>query len=116
MVGVCEGLLYAHKAGLDATTTISAVSAGAAGSWSISNLGPRIIARNFDPGFFVEHFVKDLSIVLAESRKMNLSLPGLSLAYSLYIALMAQGGAKNGTQALYLALEKLNGVDQIKAK
>jgi 3-hydroxyisobutyrate dehydrogenase len=110
MIGVCEGLLYAHKAGLDPSIAIQAVSAGAAGSWSISNLGPRMIARNFEPGFYVEHFVKDLSIVLSESRRMNLSLPGLSLAYSLYMALMAQGRAKKGTQALYLALETLNGI------
>ena len=199
MVGVCEGLLYAHRAGLDLSTTIQAVSPGAAGSWSISNLGqttaaqrsssaaergsgvhreekvvlrtplrpysfaaacavwlcvvaawwsagPRIVARDFRPGpcfhlslpppgsllsgrsssltlpllprcaavvlgFFVEHFVKDLGIVLAESRRMQLSLPGLSLAYSLYLALMAQGGSRKGTQGLFLALEHLNGID-----
>jgi 3-hydroxyisobutyrate dehydrogenase len=69
------------------------------------------VARNFDPGFFCEHFVKDLSIVLAESRRMNLSLPGLSLAYSLYVALMAQGGSRMGTQGLMTALERLNGID-----
>ena len=111
MVGVVEGLLYAQKAGLDPATTIAAISAGAAGSWSLSNLAPRMLQGNFEPGFYVEHFVKDLSIVLSESRRMNLSLPGLSLAYSLYVALMAQGGAKNGTQALYLALSRLNGME-----
>ena len=112
MIGVVEGLLYAHKAGLDPHTTIGAISAGAAGSWSLSNLAPRMLAGNFDPGFYVEHFVKDLGIVLAESRRMNLSLPGLALAYSLYVALMAQGGAKNGTQALYIALARLNGMEK----
>ena len=111
MIGVVEGLLYAQKAGLDPQTTIGAISAGAAGSWSLSNLAPRMLAGNFEPGFYVEHFVKDLAIVLSESRKMNLSLPGLSLAYSLYVALMAQGGAKRGTQALYLALARLNGME-----
>ena len=111
MIGVVEGLLYAQKAGLDPHTTIAAISAGAAGSWSLSNLAPRMLAGNFDPGFYVEHFVKDLGIVLAESRNMNLSLPGLALAYSLYVALMAQGGAKNGTQALYLAIARLNGME-----
>lgn len=83
---------------------------GAAASWSLSNLGPRIVARNFDPGFFVEHFVKDLEIALEEARKMNLALPGLALAHQLYIALKAQGHGKLGTQALFLALESLNNV------
>ncbi len=86
MIGVCEGLLYASKAGLDLTETIAAVGAGAAGSWSINNLGPRIVARNFDPGFFVEHFIKDLGIALSESKRMGLALPGLALAHQLYLA------------------------------
>ena len=105
--------LYANvakKAGLDLTTAINAVSAGAAGSWSISNLGPRIVARNFDPGFFVVHFIKDLSIILAECKRMNISLPGLGLAYSLYMSLMALGHSKLGTQSLMLAIENLNGI------
>jgi 3-hydroxyisobutyrate dehydrogenase len=110
MIGVCEGLLYAHKAGLDLEQTIQAVSAGAAGSWSISNLGPRIAKRNFDPGFFVEHFIKDMGIALSEARAMNLSLPGLALAHQLYVAVKAQGHGKQGTHALALALEQLNGI------
>jgi 3-hydroxyisobutyrate dehydrogenase len=111
MIAVCEGLLYAYKAGLDLETVMQSVASGAAGSWSLSNLGPRIIANNFDPGFFVEHFMKDMGIALAEARRMNLALPGLALAYQLYTAVTAQGGERNGTQALTLALAKLSGVD-----
>jgi 3-hydroxyisobutyrate dehydrogenase len=111
MIGVVEGLLYGHKAGLDLHTVIAAVGGGAAGSWSINNLGPRIVKRNFDPGFFVEHFIKDMGIALAEAKRMNLSLPGLALAHQLYIALQAQGHGKKGTHALQLALEKLNNIE-----
>jgi 3-hydroxyisobutyrate dehydrogenase len=110
MIGVCEALLYAHKAGLDPTRVIESVGSGAAGSWSINNLGPRIIKRDFEPGFFVEHFIKDLGIVLAESKKMGLSLPGQALAEQLYLAVKAQGYGKKGTQALMLALEQMAGV------
>lgn len=109
MIGMCEGLLYAYKAGLDPLSVIGAVSTGAAGSWSISNLGPRVVKGDFNPGFYVEHFCKDLGIALAEARRMKLSLPGLALANQLYIALDAQGGGKKGTQALFLALEALSG-------
>ena len=111
MIGVCEALLYGHKAGLDLETVLKSVSTGAAGSWSLSNLGPRIMANNFDPGFFVEHFIKDMGIALAESTKMNLSMPGLALAEQLYISLKANGHGRNGTQALMLALAEMSGVD-----
>jgi 3-hydroxyisobutyrate dehydrogenase len=111
MIGVCEALLYGYRAGLDLKTVLQSVSSGAAGSWSLSNLGPRIIDNNFDPGFFVEHFIKDMGIALAEARRMNLSLPGLALANQLYIALAAQGHQRDGTQALHLALASLSGVD-----
>ena len=110
MIGVCEALLYAHKAGLDLETVMKSVSSGAAGSWSLSNLGPRIIDKNFDPGFFVEHFIKDMSIALAESQKLGLSLPGLALAHQLYLGLAAQGGSRLGTHALQLTLAKLSGI------
>jgi 3-hydroxyisobutyrate dehydrogenase len=86
MIGVVEGLLYAKRSGLDMNEAIRAVSAGAAGSWSISNMGPRIAKRDFNPGFFVEHFLKDMGIALKEAERMNLSLPGLALANQLYIA------------------------------
>jgi 3-hydroxyisobutyrate dehydrogenase len=111
MVGVCEGLLYAHKAGLDLETVMQSVASGAAGSWSLSNLGPRIIANNFDPGFFVEHFLKDLGIALAEAKRMGLCLPGLALANQLYLSLSAHGHARAGTQALQLALASMSNVD-----
>lgn len=114
MIGVCEALLYGYRAGLDLKTVMQSVSSGAAGSWSLSNLGPRIIDNNFDPGFFVEHFIKDMGIALVEARRMNLSLPGLALANQLYIALAAQGHQRDGTQALHLALASLSGMNWIK--
>jgi 3-hydroxyisobutyrate dehydrogenase len=111
MIGVCEALLYASKAGLDLPTVLQSVSPGAAGSWSLSNLGPRIIANNFDPGFFVEHFIKDMGIALSEASRMGLSLPGLALAHQLYVALKAQGHGRDGTHALEIALARLSGID-----
>jgi 3-hydroxyisobutyrate dehydrogenase len=112
MIGVCEALLYAKKAGLNLETVLQSVTPGAAGSWSLSNLGPRIIARNFEPGFFVEHFIKDMGIVLAEAERMNLCLPGLALAKQLYEAVRAQGYGRKGTHALMLALEHINNLSQ----
>jgi 3-hydroxyisobutyrate dehydrogenase len=112
MVGVCEALLYGYKAGLDLKTVLQSVGGGAAGSWSLNNLGPRILDRNFEPGFFVEHFIKDMGIALDEARRMNLSLPGLALANQLYLAVQAQGYGRKGTHALMLALEKLSGVSR----
>ncbi|HUY92199.1 MAG TPA: NAD(P)-dependent oxidoreductase [Pirellulales bacterium] len=111
MIGVCESLLYGYKAGLDLPTMLQSVSPGAAGSWSLSNLGPRIIANNFDPGFYVEHFIKDMGIALAEAKRMGLSLPGLALAQQLYLAVAAQGHSRDGTHALQLALASLSGID-----
>ncbi len=111
MVGVCEGLLYAYKAGLDLETVMKSVASGAAGSWSLSNLGPRIIDNNFDPGFFVEHFIKDMGIALDESRRIGLSLPGLALANQLYLSLQANGHGRDGTHALQLALASMAGID-----
>lgn len=112
MIGVCEGLLYAHRAGLDPLKAIEAVGSGAAGSWSINNLGPRIVRRDFAPGFYVEHFLKDMGIALAEARRMNLALPGLALAEQLYRAVEAHGHGRSGTQALMIALERLSGAAQ----
>ena len=109
MIGVCESLLYASKVGLDQQAVIDIVEKGAAGSWSISNMGPRIVQGNFDPGFYVEHFIKDMEIALKEAAAVNLSLPGLALVYQLYMAVKAQGKGRLGTQALMLALQTLNG-------
>ena len=111
MIGVCEALLYAHRAGLDPETVLRSVSGGAAGSWSLSNYAPRILAGDFAPGFMVEHFIKDMEITLGEARRMNLALPGLALAHELYLALRAQGGGRDGTQALIRALARLSEVD-----
>ena len=110
MVGLCEALLYAYRAGLNLDAVLQSVASGAAGSWSLANLAPRIIAGDFAPGFFVEHFLKDLGIALDEARRMNLALPGLALAEQLYRALAAQGHARDGTQALLLALASLSNV------
>ncbi len=111
MIGLCEALLYAHKAGLDLDTVMESVASGAAGSWSLSNLGPRIIRNDFAPGFFVEHFIKDMGIALEEARRMGLALPGLALAHQLYTAVQAQGHGRAGTQALQLALASLSNTD-----
>lgn len=111
MIGVCEALLYGSRAGLDLETVMQSVATGAAGSWSLSNLGPRIIANNFDPGFFVEHFIKDMGIALSEANRMGLALPGLALAKQLYEAVQAQGHGRDGTHSLQLALSALSGLD-----
>jgi 3-hydroxyisobutyrate dehydrogenase len=110
MVAVCEGLLYGYKAGLDLETVFKSVSVGAAGSKALEVLGPRIMARNFEPGFYVEHFIKDMGIALEESKKMGLVMPGLALAHQLYLAVQAQGYGRKGTHALMLALEHLANV------
>ncbi|MBY0227656.1 MAG: NAD(P)-dependent oxidoreductase [Gemmataceae bacterium] len=110
MVAVCEALLYGHKAGLDLETVFKSVTVGAAGSKALEVLGPRMLKRDFEPGFYVEHFIKDMGIALAEAERMNLSLPGLGLAKQLYEAVRAQGYGRKGTQALLLALEAMSGV------
>jgi 3-hydroxyisobutyrate dehydrogenase len=111
MVGVCEGLLYAQRAGLDPERVLASVSGGAAGSWSLANLAPRMLAGDFSPGFYVEHFVKDMEIALREAERMQLKLPGLALAKQLYERLAATGHARSGTQALVLALAELSRVE-----
>jgi 3-hydroxyisobutyrate dehydrogenase len=107
MVGVCEALLYASRAGLDPLRVIESVGSGAAASWGINNLGPKIAARDFAPGFYVEHFLKDMGIALREGARMGLTLPGLALAERLYREVAALGHARSGTQALIVALERL---------
>ncbi len=107
MVGVCESLLYAYKAGLDLEKVMQSVSGGGASSWSLVNYAPRILQGDFAPGFFVEHFLKDLGIILAESRRMNLIMPGVALAEQLYRCLVAQGHGRDGTQSLILALAEM---------
>jgi 3-hydroxyisobutyrate dehydrogenase len=112
MIGAVECLLYAYKAGLDLDQTIRAIGSGAAGSWTINNLGPRIVARNFDPGFFIEHFIKDMGIALEEAKRMDLSLPGLSMANQFYLSAKALGFGRLGTHALALVFERMNGIER----
>jgi 3-hydroxyisobutyrate dehydrogenase len=111
MIGVCEALLYGYRAGLDLNVVLESVSSGAAGSWSLANLGPRIIKGNFEPGFMVEHFIKDMGIILSEARRMKIAMPGLALVHQLYVALAAQGHGRDGTHALQLALATISGFD-----
>lgn len=111
MVGLCEAILYAKQAGLEPELVLKSVSSGAAGSWSLSNLTPRILKRDFAPGFFVDHIVKDLSIAIEEAEKLGLQLPGLNNAKTVYEFLQTMGQGSSGTQALILAMAKLNGID-----
>lgn len=110
MIGVVESLLYAWKAGLDLNALIDVIGQGAAGSWSINNLGRRIAKDDFNPGFFIKHFVKDMEIALDEARRVNLSLPGLSMVSQFYRAAMAQGLENLGTQGLYKVFSAMNGM------
>jgi 3-hydroxyisobutyrate dehydrogenase len=111
MIALCEALLYGHRAGLDLKQTIATIESGAAGSWSLSNYGPRILKGDFEPGFKIDHFVKDLGIALAEARRMKLSLPGTALAEQLYVAAQGQGLGQKGTHALSVALGRVSGDD-----
>ena len=111
MIGVCESLLYGYKAGLDLETMLRSIKGGAAACWTLDTLAPRILQRNFDPGFFVEHFVKDMGLALEEARRMGLVLPGLALVHQLYLSVQAHGHGRCGTHALMLALEDLSHVN-----
>lgn len=108
MIGTVEALLYAYKAGLDRSSVIDIIGKGAAASWSLNNLGRRMVNMNFDPGFFIKHFIKDMGIALDEAKKMNLSLPGLALAHQFYVSAAAIGLENLGTQALYKVFERIN--------
>ncbi len=107
MIGACEALLYAQAAGLDPLTVLRSIGAGAASSWSLSHLYPRMAAGDYAPGFYVRHFVKDMELVLWEAERLGIRLPGLELVSQLYQRVMALGGGDLGTQALYLALQDL---------
>jgi 3-hydroxyisobutyrate dehydrogenase len=110
MIGMCESLVYGFKAGLDLPAMLNSISGGAAACWSLDNLAPRIIKRDFEAGFFVDHFIKDMGIALEEAGKMNLSLPGLALVRQLYQSVRALGHGRKGTQALMLALEHMSAI------
>ncbi len=111
MIGTVECLLYAHRVGMDQDSVIDVIGQGAASSWCINTLGRRIAKNDFDPGFFIKHFVKDMGIALAEAQRMNLSLPGLALVNQFYTAAMAMGYESLGTQGLYRVLAQINHVD-----
>ncbi|RNB78370.1 NAD(P)-dependent oxidoreductase [Brevibacillus panacihumi] len=100
MIGVCEAISYAKKAGLDPSRVLDSIGAGAAGSWSLNNLAPRMIAGNYAPGFYIKHMIKDMSIALESAKEMGLLTPGLELAKSLYDEMAAEGEENSGTQAL----------------
>jgi 3-hydroxyisobutyrate dehydrogenase len=108
MIGVCEALLYADAAGLDLEQALDTISGGAAGSWSLTNYTPRILRGDLEPGFKIDHFLKDLGIALAEAGRTNIALPGTALAEQLYRAARAQGYGQKGTQALAAALAALS--------
>ena len=110
MIGVCESLLYGYKAGLDLSRMLDSIRGGAAACWTLDHLAPRMLQRNFEPGFFVEHFVKDMGLALEESKHMGLVLPGLTLVHQLYRRVIDLGHGRSGTHALMLALEDLCGV------
>ncbi|MFZ7942116.1 MULTISPECIES: NAD(P)-dependent oxidoreductase [Bacillaceae] len=101
MMGVCEAIVYAERAGLNPETVLESITTGAAGSWSLSNLAPRMLNGNFEPGFYIKHFIKDMKIAIDEAERMDMDVPGLSLAKSLYDQLAEKGEENSGTQALY---------------
>ena len=101
MLGVCEALAYARASGLDPDTVLASIGGGAAGSWSLSNLGPRMLVGNFDPGFYVKHFRKDMRLAIESADTLGLDTPGLDLAKASYDRLAEAGGDDQGTQALF---------------
>ena len=110
MIGMCESLLYGYRAGLGLEAMVDCIRGGAAASWSLDNLAPRIVNHDFAPGFMVDHFIKDMGIALAEAERMGIALPGLALVRQLYLALRAQGHGRSGTQALILALGQVSNI------
>ena len=111
MIGVCEGLIYGVKAGLDLNTMLESITKGAAACWTLDVLAPKVVKGDFAPGFSVDNFVKDLTIALQEAEAMKLSLPGLALVKQLYLSIQAMGKGSSGTQVLYLALKRLANMD-----
>ncbi|MED0674321.1 NAD(P)-dependent oxidoreductase [Aneurinibacillus thermoaerophilus] len=106
MIGVCEAMVYAKRAGLDPENVLKSIATGAAGSWSLSNLAPRMLKGDFAPGFYIKHFIKDMGIALEAAEEMGMMTPGLKLAKSLYDELAEKGEANSGTQALYKLIDQ----------
>ncbi|MBT9149104.1 MAG: 2-hydroxy-3-oxopropionate reductase [Dehalococcoidia bacterium] len=111
MIGMVEALIYGTKAGLDLETMLRSISGGAADCWILDNLATRILKGDMEPGFLVDHFVKDMNVALEEAQRMQISLPGLALVHQLYVSVQDLGGGRKGTQALYLALQRMAGMD-----
>ncbi|MDR2488465.1 MAG: NAD(P)-dependent oxidoreductase [Desulfovibrio sp.] len=109
MFSVCESLFFAQEAGLDVVKWLELVLPGSAGSLAMGNLGRRALKGDYDPGFFIDHFIKDLGLCLEECRRMGIVLPGLTAAEQMYRAMQAQGQGNMGTQALVLGLAALSG-------
>ncbi len=109
MCGVSEALVYGARAGLDLEKMVQTISKGAAGCWTLDNLAPRVLKGDYEPGFMVDHFIKDMGIALEEAEKMEIPLPSLALTKQLYLAIKAEGKGKKGTQVLVKALEALSG-------
>lgn len=105
MLGVAEAIIYAEEAGLDIDKVFNSIEHGAAGSWSLSNLGPRMVKEDYAPGFYVKHFIKDMKLAIEESEKMGLYMPGLLKAKEVYDALSEAGYDDNGTQAVIQLLK-----------
>ncbi|ELK9726551.1 NAD(P)-dependent oxidoreductase [Listeria monocytogenes] len=97
MIGVTEAIIYAEAAGLNPSRVLDSISGGAAGSWSLANLIPRVLKDDFSPGFFIKHFIKDMGIAISEAKQMGLELPGLTLAEKMYQTLAEQGLSEEGT-------------------
>lgn len=110
MMGVCQALLYGHQAGLNLETLIGSISKGAAGCWVLDFLAPKMAVHDFKPGFYVEHFLKDLRIALKEAKQTGLKLPGLEQAVNLYERVVELGHGRSSYHALLLAIEDLSGV------
>ena len=106
MLGVCEAIAYANAAGLAPETVLQSIESGAAGSWSLSNLAPRMIKGNYDPGFYVKHFIKDMTIASGSADNLGIETPGLDLAKKMYEQLQDSGGGDFGTQALFKLYEQ----------
>jgi len=106
MIAACEAITYAREAKLDPEKVLKSITSGAAGSWSLSNLAPRMLKEDYAPGFYMKHFIKDMGIALDEAKNMNLKLPGLELAYSIYQELAAKGFENEGTQSLIKAYKQ----------
>ena len=108
MIGTVESLLYAQRSNLDLSQVIDLIGRGAAGCWSLNQLGPRMVRGDWAPGFYIKHFIKDMGIAMEDSKRMGLDLKGLELAMSFYEMAREENYEEDGTQALFKVLSKMN--------